>query len=238
MTTPRICVALDFPDAAGALALVERLAPSQCGVKVGKELFSAAGPDLVRALVARSFDVFLDLKYHDIPHTVASACAAATRLGVAMLDVHASGGRAMLLAAREAVDRTARETGGPAPALIAVTVLTSLSDADLREVGFTDTAPALAERLARLARDCGLDGVVCSAREAPAMRAACGPRFRLVTPGIRLAGAAVDDQVRIVTPEAAAAAGADVLVIGRPITQAADPLATLAAINASLAGAR
>ncbi|MFO1398893.1 MAG: orotidine-5'-phosphate decarboxylase [Burkholderiales bacterium] len=235
MKPQRVYVALDFPDAAAALALAARLDPAQCGVKVGKELFTAAGPDLVRTLVARGFRVFLDLKYHDIPNTAAGACAAATRLGVVMLNVHASGGRAMLRAAREAVDRTARELGTPAPLLIAVTVLTSLGDADVQEVGFTADASALVVRLARLTRDCGLDGVVCSAQEAPALRSACGPDFKLVTPGIRLAGAAADDQVRIVTPEAAVAAGADYLVIGRPITQAADPRAVLTAINASLA---
>lgn len=235
MTPPRIFVALDFPDAAAALALAARLDPAQCGVKVGKELFTAAGPDFVRTLVGRGFPVFLDLKYHDIPNTAAGACAAATRLGVAMLNVHASGGGAMLRAAREAVARTAAEVGRPAPLLIAVTVLTSLSDADVREVGFADDAASLVLRLARLTRDCGLDGVVCSAQEAPALRAACGPDFKLVTPGIRLAGAAADDQVRIVTPAAAMAAGADYLVIGRPITQAPDPSAVLHAINASLA---
>ena len=229
---PRIFVALDFPDSAKALALSDRLDPSQCGVKVGKELFVAAGPDLVRTLVKRGFRVFLDLKFHDIPNTAAGACAAATRLGVAMLNVHASGGRAMLRAAREAVDK---EGGASPPLLIAVTVLTSLSDADVQEVGFTGTAAALAVRMARFAHDCRLDGVVCSAQEAPAMRAACGETFKLVTPGIRLAGAPAQDQARVVTPEAAVAAGADYLVIGRPITHAADPLATLAAINASIA---
>lgn len=234
-SAPRIYVALDFPDAASALALVGRLDPAQCGVKVGKELFTAAGPGLVQALVERGFRVFLDLKYHDIPNTVAGACAAATRLGVAMLNVHASGGRAMLQAARAAADRAAGDAGRPAPLLIAVTVLTSLSDADVREIGFAADASTLVVRLAQLARDCGLDGVVCSAQEAPALRRTCGAGFRLVTPGIRLAGAATDDQVRIVTPEAAVAAGADDLVIGRPIAQAADPLAVLTAINASLA---
>jgi orotidine-5'-phosphate decarboxylase len=238
MTAPRIYVALDFPEAAKALALADRLDPAQCGVKVGKELFVAAGPDLVRTLVARGFPVFLDLKFHDIPHTVAGACAAATRLGVGMLDVHASGGTAMLRAARDAVDTTARTQGVARPLLVAVTVLTSLGDADVQAVGFADGAAALAVRLAQLARDAGLDGVVCSAQEVGAMRAACGPAFKLVTPGIRPADAGKDDQVRIVTPEAAIAAGADYLVIGRPITQAADPLAALTAINASIAGTR
>ena len=215
--------------------MLDRLGDAAPGVKIGNQLFTAAGPAAVERAHKRGCRVFLDLKYHDIPNTAASACAAATRLGVAMLNVHASGGRAMLRAAHEAVLRTAREMGRPAPLLIAVTVLTSLADSDLREVGFTETTAALSERLALVAHDCGLDGVVCSAQEARALRAACGPAFKLVTPGIRLAGAAKDDQVRIVTPEAAVAAGADYLVIGRPITQAPDPRAALAAINASLA---
>lgn len=230
--TPRIFVALDFPDAAAALALAQRLSPEACGVKVGKELFTTAGPDLVRALEARGYRVFLDLKFHDIPNTVAQACAAATRLGVHMLNVHASGGAAMLAAAREGVDRAAG--GRSRPLLIAVTVLTSLGDAELAEVGVHDTAQAQVLRLAKLAQAQGADGVVCSAREAPALRAACGSAFKLVTPGIRLDDAKTDDQVRIVTPAAAVRAGADFLVVGRPITQAADPPAALAAIRASI----
>jgi orotidine-5'-phosphate decarboxylase len=186
-------------------------------------------------MVERGFRVFLDLKFHDIPNTVAQACAAATRLGVWMLNVHAAGGAAMLEAAREAVARTAAELGRPRPLLIAVTVLTSLADGDLEAIGLAGPATAAATRLARLAQRAGLDGVVCSAQEAASLRAACGPAFRLVTPGIRPAGSAPDDQSRIVTPEAAVAAGADYLVVGRPITQAPDPLAALAAINASIA---
>ena len=229
---PRVFVALDFSNAVDALALVDRLDPRDCGLKVGKELFVTAGPDLARDLVGRGFAVFLDLKFHDIPNTVAGACAAATRLGVAMLNVHAGGGPAMLAAARDAVDRSATNAR---PLLIAVTVLTSLDDADMRELGIHGTAQAHALRLAKLAQGCGLDGVVCSAQEAVALREACGAGFKLVTPGIRPADAAKDDQARIVTPEAAIRGGADYLVIGRPVTQAADPVATLATINASLA---
>lgn len=233
-TLPRIFVALDCADPAQALDWAHRLDPAQCGLKVGKELFVTAGPDPVRRMIERGFAVFLDLKFHDIPNTVASACAAATRLGVAMLNVHASGGRAMLAAARTAVDRAAAARGGSAPCLVAVTVLTSLGDGDLADVGVVGTAAAQVQRLAALTRDCGLDGVVCSAQEARALRAACGRHFRLVTPGIRLADARTDDQVRVVTPEQAIRDGADHLVIGRPITQARDPLATLAAINAAV----
>jgi orotidine-5'-phosphate decarboxylase len=233
-TDPRVIVALDFEHPLPALALADRLDPAACALKVGKELFVVAGPEPVRWLVARGFRVFLDLKFHDIPNTVAQACAAAARLGVWMLNVHGAGGRAMLAAARAAVDRAAGSEGRPAPLLIAVTVLTSLADADLRETGVTATTAQQALALARLAGTCGLDGVVCSAVEAPALRAALGARFKLVTPGIRPAGSARDDQARIVTPDAALAAGADYLVIGRPITQAPDPLAALAAINASL----
>jgi orotidine-5'-phosphate decarboxylase len=220
---------LDFPNAVDALTLVDRISPRECGLKVGKELFTSAGPDLVRELARRGFAVFLDLKFHDIPNTVAGACAAAAKLGVAMMNVHASGGRAMMTAAREALERV-----DDRPLLIAVTVLTSLADSDMEDLGIEGTAQGQAVRLARLAQGCALDGVVCSAQEAPALRAACGPGFKLVTPGIRPADAAKDDQARIVTPMAAIRNGADYLVIGRPITQAADPVATLAAINASL----
>ena len=229
---PRVFVALDFPSAVEASSLVERLSPRDCGVKIGKELFVSAGPGLVREAVDRGFAVFLDLKFHDIPNTVAGACAAGARLGVAMLNVHAGGGRAMMVAAREAVERNA---GNARPLLIAVTVLTSLADADMRELGIAATAQDHALRLAQLTKDCGLDGVVCSAQEAGALRAACGPTFKLVTPGIRPADAAKDDQARIVTPEAAIRNGADYLVVGRPITQAPNPVAALAAINASIA---
>jgi orotidine-5'-phosphate decarboxylase len=225
----RVIVPLDFPDAAAALALAARLDPNLCRVKVGKELFTAAGPGVVAALQDRGFDVFLDLKYHDIPNTVAGACRAAARLGVWMLNVHASGGEAMLRAAREAVDAAAHR-----PLLIGVTILTSLTDADLARVGFGGTAAQIVERLAAVTRACGLDGVVCSAQEASRLRQANGSAFKLVTPGIRLAGCAGDDQSRTVTPVEAVRLGADYLVIGRPITQARDPVATLESIRKSL----
>ena len=236
-TDPRVIVALDFANPIHALALADRLDPAACALKVGKEMFVVAGPEPVRWMIERGFRVFLDLKFHDIPNTVAQACAAATRLGVWMLNVHAAGGRAMLEAARDAVASTAAARGTPPPLLIAVTVLTSLSDADLHDVGVHRSAAHQALGLAQLTSACGLDGVVCSAVEARILRAALPAGFRLVTPGIRPAGGAKDDQARIITPEAAVANGADYLVIGRPITQASDPLAALAAINATL-GAR
>lgn len=233
-TASRIIVALDYADPAPALALAARLDPAGCALKVGKELFVAGGPQTVRTLVDRGFRVFLDLKFHDIPNTVGQACAAATRLGVWMLNVHASGGHAMMEAARAAVVSAAAEAAREPPLLIAVTVLTSLDDAALAAVGLGGPVGPAVERLARLAQHAGLDGVVCSAQEARSLRAACGPSFRLVTPGIRPASATVDDQVRIVTPAQALADGADFLVIGRPITQAPDPLAALAAIEQSI----
>jgi orotidine-5'-phosphate decarboxylase len=231
---PKVLVALDFADGSEALALAAKLSPLECGVKVGKELFTAAGPELVRDLISRGFNVFLDLKYHDIPNTVARACAAATRLGVWMMNVHASGGPAMLAAAREAVAATARDAGRRAPLLVGVTVLTSLGAAELAAIGIGDAPADEVLRLARLARDAGLDGVVCSAQEAAALRAALGRDFLLVTPGMRPAGVGVHDHARAQTPDDAIAAGADYLVVGRAITGATDPLAALAAINASI----
>jgi orotidine-5'-phosphate decarboxylase len=231
---PRIIVALDFSDAASALNLAARLDPETCAVKVGKELFTSAGPDLVRELVRRGFRVFLDLKFHDIPNTVAQACAAATRLGVWMMNVHAAGGDAMLTAARDAVANTAAAEGRARPLLIAVTLLTSIGTDDLAAIGVPGTADAQVLRLARLAQASGLDGVVCSAREAAMLRAACGAKFKLVTPGIRPAGTTAHDQARVMTPEAAVSAGADYLVIGRAITAAGDPLRALHDINATL----
>ena len=225
----RVIVPLDFGSAAQALALAARLDPALCRVKVGKELFSAAGPEVVQDLHDRGFEVFLDLKYHDIPNTVAGACRAAARLGVWMVDVHASGGEAMLHAARAAIDSSAHR-----PLLTAVTILTSLDDASLEAIGFSGGVERNVERLARLAESCGLDGVVCSAQEAPMLRRVVQPGFRLVTPGIRLAGADAHDQSRIVTPAEAVRLGADYLVIGRQITQSKDPAATLASIRKSL----
>jgi orotidine-5'-phosphate decarboxylase len=227
---PRIIVALDFADAVSALALVERLDPALCRVKIGKELFTAAGPALVKTVMGRGFSVFLDLKYHDIPNTVAKACRSAAALGVWMINVHASGGRAMLHAAREALAQETRR-----PMLIAVTLLTSITADDLAELGVVGSPLEVATRMARLAQSCGLDGVVCSAHEAVALRREFGAGFCLVTPGIRAAQAAHDDQQRVMTPRAALASGADYLVIGRPITLARDPLAALREIDREIA---
>jgi orotidine-5'-phosphate decarboxylase len=224
-----IIVPIDVADTAAALELVARLDPKLCRVKVGKELFTAEGPAVVGRLQERGFEVFLDLKFHDIPNTVAGACRAAARLGVWMLDVHASGGETMMRAAREAIAGVSRP-----PLLIGVTVLTSLSDADLAQIGFSGSAEENVVRLARLARASGLDGVVCSAQEAPAIRAATGADFTLVTPGIRLRGGDAGDQARVVTPVDALRLGANYLVIGRSITHSADPAATLESIRNSL----
>jgi orotidine-5'-phosphate decarboxylase len=228
----RIIVALDFPAAEPALALLARLDPGRCRVKIGKELFTRSGPALVERVAATGFDVFLDLKFHDIPNTVAAACAAAADLGVWMLNVHASGGSAMLAAARARLD----ELQSP-PLLIAVTVLTSLDAADLADVGCPGEPAERVLQLARLAQQAGLDGVVCSPLEAAAVRSALGAGFQLVTPGVRPAAAEHGDQKRIMTPAQAIAAGADYLVIGRPITAAADPMAALMAIESELAAA-
>ncbi|MBN2886560.1 MAG: orotidine-5'-phosphate decarboxylase [Chromatiaceae bacterium] len=229
--TPLI-IALDFAARAPALALVERLDPSRCRLKVGKELFTRLGPDFVATLQARGFEVFLDLKFHDIPNTVAAACAAAADLGVWMLNVHVSGGARMMAAAREALSTLERP-----PLLIGVTLLTSLEREDLAAIGCPGEPAERVLELARLAQGAGLDGIVCSAREAAAVRAALGPSFVLVTPGVRPAGSRADDQRRVMTPREALAAGADYLVIGRPITAAPDPLAALAAIEADLTAA-
>lgn len=223
---PRIIVALDFPAAEPALALAGQLDPRRCRLKVGKELFTAAGPVLVRELVARGYSVFLDLKFHDIPATTAAACRAAADLGVWMVNVHASGGRAMLEAAAGAL-RDIPER----PLLTAVTVLTSLDEAEFAELGYRRGIDEQVGALARLSEACGLDGVVCSAREAPALRRQSRPGFRLVTPGIRPAGDSAGDQRRVMTPLAALQAGADYLVIGRPVTRAARPLAALEALE-------
>jgi orotidine-5'-phosphate decarboxylase len=230
MNDPKIIVALDYPAAAPALALADRLQPSQCRLKVGKELFIAAGPAVVEQLMQRGFEVFLDLKFHDIPNTAAQACKAAAGLGVWMVNVHALGGRRMLEAAREAIARSAKQ-----PRLIAVTLLTSMAQEDLADIGISATPADTVLRLATLARDCGLDGVVCSAQEAALLRKHCGNGFCLVTPGIRPAAAGADDQSRVMTPLAALHAGSSYLVIGRPITQAADPLQALLDINHELA---
>jgi orotidine-5'-phosphate decarboxylase len=229
ITGARVIVALDYPDAASALQLVAGLSPDLCRLKVGKELFTRAGPPLVEELASRGFDVFLDLKFHDIPNTVASACHAAADLGVWMVNVHALGGERMLLAAREGLER-AKHT----PLLIAVTILTSMDVHDLAAVGLSGTPEENVLRLATLAHLSGLDGVVCSSRETGILRDRLGPDFRLITPGIRPAGSQADDQRRVMTPADAISAGSSYLVIGRPVTQADDPVSVLRTINSEL----
>ena len=226
----RICVALDFPARDEALAMALRLTGRVGWLKVGLEAFTSAGPTLVHDVAAAGGGarVFLDLKFHDIPATVAGAVSAAARSGAAMVNVHASGGRAMLEAAREAATRAGLEK------LIAVTLLTSIDAESLRELPMSGAPAEVATRLAVLAKACGLDGVVCSATDLPQIRAACGPSFLTVVPGIRPAGAGVQDQKRVATPSGAVAAGADILVIGRPITGAKDPVEAVEAIAAEM----
>lgn len=228
---PKVLVALDFADSQAALDFVNTLSPQACRLKVGKELFAVGGPALVEALIAKGFDVFLDLKYHDIPNTVAKAVQAAARMGVWMVNVHALGGRKMMQAAQQALQEL---TLPRKPLLIAVTVLTSMEESDLKEIGLVGTPKENVMRLAQLAQQAGLDGVVCSAQEAADLRALLGKDFCLVTPGIRPAGSDLNDQKRIMTPRQAIDAGAHYLVVGRPITQAAAPLAVLESINLSL----
>jgi orotidine-5'-phosphate decarboxylase len=230
----KIIVALDYADAASALQLVNQLDPALCKLKVGKELFTAAGPRLVEMLVAKDFKVFLDLKFHDIPTTVKKACQAAASLGVWMLNVHASGGSAMMLAAAEGVDISSqgnKNNINHKPLLIAVTVLTSSNQATLHEIGVESTIENQVLKLAKLTQAAGLNGVVCSALEAQLLRQHLPSDFLLVTPGIRPASASLDDQSRVLTPSQALHMGANYLVIGRPITQAAKPIEALIAIN-------
>jgi len=224
----RLIVALDFPGATEARALVDRLAGAVGMFKVGSQLFTAAGPDFVRELVARGEKVFLDLKYHDIPNTVASAVSEASRLGVSLVDVHALGGRAMMEAAVGALPAMGTR-------LLAITILTSHDEASLGQVGVGGEIPGSVRRLALLAKDAEADGVVASPHEVALIREACGPDFRIVTPGIRPAGEKAHDQVRAATPAAALAAGADYIVVGRPITQAPDPEKAVAAILREMA---
>ncbi|MBI3775225.1 MAG: orotidine-5'-phosphate decarboxylase [Gammaproteobacteria bacterium] len=226
---PRIIVALDFAEVERVYALVSRLDPKRCRLKVGKELFTHAGPAMVSELCARGFDIFLDLKFHDIPNTVARACQAAAGLGVWMVNVHASGGRKMLEAARAALLDVQRP-----PLLVAVTVLTSLDAQDIKEIGWQGSVEENVLRLAELAAHSGLNGVVCSPREVAILRASLGADFQLVTPGIRPAGTGMNDQSRTLTPRQALDAGANYLVIGRPITAADDPLAALTAIEVEI----
>ncbi|WOJ98462.1 orotidine-5'-phosphate decarboxylase [Congregibacter brevis] len=224
-----VIVALDYAEMAPALELASALDPSACRLKVGKELFTAAGPLLIERLQGLGFEVFLDLKFHDIPNTVAGALRSAAAMGVWMVNVHVSGGRRMLEASVEAFANVATP-----PMLIGVTVLTSMDAQDFAELAYKGSLGDQVLRLANLAKDCGLQGVVCSAKEATVLRQELGSTFALVTPGIRPAGAKADDQRRILTPAEAMEAGASYLVVGRPITRAADPAAALEAINSSL----
>jgi len=226
----KVCVALDFDNKQQALAFVDSIDPKSCRLKVGKEMFTYFGPDFVKALVDKGFDVFLDLKFHDIPNTVAKAVAAAAELGVWMVNVHATGGEKMMRAAKASLV----PYGDNAPLLIAVTVLTSMEQSELPLIGVNAPLDEHVKRLASLTKACGLDGVVCSAQEATALKTLLGDGFKLVTPGIRPAGSAVGDQKRIMTPEQAVASGSDYLVVGRPITQSTDPALVLAQINQSL----
>jgi orotidine-5'-phosphate decarboxylase len=230
VSNSRIIVPLDFSTSVAANRLVDQLTPDLCRLKVGKELFTSCGPSLVENYVNKGFDVFLDLKFHDIPHTVARASVAAAKLGVWMLNVHASGGSEMMLASREAIDKASHQ-----PLLIGVTVLTSMSAKDLAQVGVHIEPGDQVIDLANLCSEAGLDGVVCSAQEVSVLRKKLGDDFLLVTPGIRPAGSSKDDQKRIMTPAEAINAGSDYLVIGRPITQADDPLEVLQAINNEVA---
>ncbi len=222
-----VVIALDFKDKASTLHLVNQLQSDLCRLKVGKELFVRCGPDLVKELIDMDFDVFLDLKFHDIPNTVAAACQAAADLGVWMVNVHASGGRKMMQAAREAIAASSHQ-----PLLIGVTVLTSLSREDIAETGLDIEPQQQVLRLAKLAKDSGLDGVVCSPLEAALLKQQVAEDFCLVTPGVRPAGSDIGDQQRIMTPAKALQAGSDYLVIGRPITASSDPLKSLQAIIA------
>ncbi|WP_313480737.1 orotidine-5'-phosphate decarboxylase [Atlantibacter hermannii] len=233
-TASPIVVALDYDNRDKALAFVDRIDPQDCRLKVGKEMFTLFGPQLVRDLQGRGFDVFLDLKFHDIPNTTAKAVAAAAELGVWMVNVHASGGARMMQAARDALT----PFGKDAPLLIAVTVLTSMEASDLADIGITLSPAEHAERLARLTKQCGLDGVVCSAQEAVRFKSELGRSFQLVTPGIRPEGSEAGDQRRIMTPQQAQQAGVDYMVIGRPITQSTNPSQTLRDILTGLGEAK
>ncbi|WP_227368046.1 orotidine-5'-phosphate decarboxylase [Halomonas sp. M20] len=224
-----IIIALDYPSMDAALCLADQLDPVRCRVKVGKELFTRAGPNVVEALHGRGFEVFLDLKFHDIPTTVAGAVQAAAEQGVWMVNVHASGGRRMMEAARERL-----ETNNLTTHLIAVTVLTSMERSDMMDIGLAVEPFEQVDRLAALAQSCGLAGVVCSPQETSHLRQTCGEAFLKVTPGIRLASSQSDDQRRTFTPDEALSAGSTHLVIGRPITQAEDPMVALADIEKTL----
>ncbi|MBP2700644.1 orotidine-5'-phosphate decarboxylase [Photobacterium lucens] len=228
---PKVIVALDYDNQNEALAFVDRIEPGSCRLKVGKEMFTYFGPDFVRQLHDRGHSVFLDLKFHDIPNTCSKAVKAAADLGVWMVNVHASGGERMMTASREILEPYGKDR----PLLIGVTVLTSMEASDLAGIGINQEPQQQVLNLASLAKNSGLDGVVCSAQEASILKGNLGQNFKLVTPGIRPVGSEAGDQRRVMTPIEAMAAGSDYLVIGRPITQAADPALVLAEINKSLA---
>lgn len=230
MNDPKVVVALDFDKKQDALSFVDKIQPSDARLKVGKEMFTYFGPEFVKQLTGKGFDVFLDLKFHDIPNTVAKAVTAAADLGVWMVNVHASGGSQMMTKAKESLDTY----GEDAPLLIAVTVLTSMNEADLRGLGIQKTPAEQVKFLADLTKQSGLDGVVCSAWEAEQLKSDLGKEFKLITPGIRPAGSTQDDQQRIMTPKKAIDVGVDYLVIGRPITKATNPQLILQEINASI----
>lgn len=230
MNDPKVIVALDYDNLADALAFVDKIDPSTCRLKVGKEMFTLFGPDFVRELHNRGFSVFLDLKFHDIPNTCSKAVKAAAELGVWMVNVHASGGERMMAASREILEPYGKDR----PLLIGVTVLTSMESTDLQGIGILSAPQDHVLRLATLTKNAGLDGVVCSAQEASLLKQNLGREFKLVTPGIRPAGSEQGDQRRIMTPAQAIASGSDYLVIGRPITQAAHPEVVLEEINCSL----
>lgn len=218
MSETKLLVALDFDDTQSCLEFVSALSPEYCRLKVGKELFVSCGPTLVEQLQQKGFDIFLDLKFHDIPNTVAKAVKAAANLGVWMVNVHASGGRRMMEAASDALEGFPNK-----PLLIGVTVLTSMDQSDLLELGVTQSPALRALELASMAKECGLDGVVCSAHEVEDVKARCSEDFLCVTPGIRPSGSEQGDQRRVMTPTEAVTAGSDFIVVGRPITQSEDP---------------
>ena len=228
MNDSKVIVALDFASEQAAMQLVEKLDPDLCRLKVGKELFTRCGPSLVKNLVASDFDVFLDLKFHDIPSTVAKACESAAELGVWMLNVHSMGGVAMMEAAKNVLCHE------DSPLLIAVTLLTSSGEKELNALGINQTPAEFVKRLATMSKSAGLNGVVCSAQEAPMLKQHCGDDFVLVTPGIRPENVTSDDQNRIMTPKQAIDNGSDYLVIGRPVTQSDDPVRVLQEINAQI----
>ena len=230
MLDPKVVVALDFNKKNEALSFVDKISPADCKLKVGKEMFTYFGPEFVKTLTGKGFDVFLDLKFHDIPNTVAKAVTAAADLGVWMVNVHASGGSQMMMKAKEALT----QYGDDSPLLIAVTVLTSMSENDLRGLGINKTPAEQVKFLANLTKESGLDGVVCSAMEAEQLKSSLGQEFKLITPGIRPVGSSKDDQQRIMTPEQAINVGVDYLVIGRPITKAVEPQIVLDQINSTI----